>query len=338
MKTIRTKRQTLRYLSWFAIGMALEHAPLTKALAQDAAGATPPAPDAENAWSVAHTSNFKAIYGTPALRDAFFLFLKNVYNLFPEDRFHQLIDEATRNGATDKEIYQRVQGQLDTIEPFLANVRYALPALARQKAEMSEQTLTLLGAKRKINGYMEIGSTGRYIGKLDSSLELSGDVVLLHSAAPSYSPVDIVERGQLTKLGRFVSLNDYAPISPNSIADASLDVVGNYIGFHHSPVTKRDAFVKSIHRVLRPGGRLILRDHDVVSTEMNHMVALAHDVFNLGLNIDWTVNQREIRNFTSVNEISEYLVRWGFVPSKTHQPLLQPGDPTHNALMEFIKA
>ena len=294
--------------------------------------------DAMNGWTPDGSSNFKAIYQVPALKAAFLLFLKNVYNLYPEDRFHSLIEQATNSGKSDKEIYQLIHSQLSTINPFLAELRYALPALTRQKAEMTRQTLDLLGGVGTINGYMEIGTTGRYAGKLKSSVEISGDLILLNSLEPTYSPVDMLERGQPTKVGRFVPLKDYDPVTTAEVGDASLDVVANYIGIHHSPPAKRDAFVRSIHRVLRPGGRMILRDHNVNSVEMNHMVALAHDVFNVGLGTDWMVNQKEIRNFTSMTEIIGYLDRFGLKLSPRKSPILQAGDPTQNALMEFVKA
>jgi SAM-dependent methyltransferase len=216
-------------------------------------------------------------------------------------------------------------------------VRYGLPALARQKAEMVRQTLDLMGPSPRINGYMEIGTTGRYIGKLQSSADIRGDVVLVNATPPGYSPTDLVERGQLTRIGRYVPLKDYAPIPEQMVASNSLDVVANYIGFHHSPPSRRDGFVGSIHRVLRPGGKLLLRDHDVDSADMNRMVALAHDVFNMGLGLPWEQNQREIRNFTSIAQMKAYLEGCGFRAQESKRALLQGGDPTHNALMEFVK-
>ena len=202
---------------------------------------------------------------------------------------------------------------------------------------MARETLVLLGPRPKVNGYMEIGTTGRYIGRLKSDLDLSGDLVLVNTTEPSYSPIDIAERGRFGKLGRFVSLHDYAPISPGDVPDRSLDVVANYIGFHHSPPERRDAFVQSVTRVLRPGGRLILRDHDVNSDDMNRMVALAHDVFNMGLGIPWHMNQSEIRNFTSLATMVTYLQGFGLQSVAAHHPEFQRGDPTHNALMSFLK-
>ncbi|MBI3896944.1 MAG: class I SAM-dependent methyltransferase [Gammaproteobacteria bacterium] len=291
--------------------------------------------DRQNSYALSASSNFRAIYGDPKLKAAFLLFLQNVYHIYPEDKFHKLIDDITLERSSDKEIYLQAQQRLSEIKPILSEVRLALPALARQKAEMARQALALIGAQRKIDGYMEIGTTGRYISRLKSDIELDGDIVLVHTQAPSYSPTDIVERGGLGKIGRFVSLNDYAPVDAADIADNSLDLVTNFIGFHHSPPARRDSFVQSLHRVLRPGARLIVRDHDVNSGQMNRMVALAHDVFNMGLGTDWAVNQQEIRNFTSMEQLVRYLQQHGF--KHDSRALMQSGDPTQNALMLFMK-
>jgi SAM-dependent methyltransferase len=327
------RREALQRVAYIAAAASFMQLP---GVAQAAAIAAPAASTANNAWAVDGTSNFRAIYGDPKLRAAFLQFLVNVYHLYPEDEFHSAIADAAGKGQSDREVYALVQKKLDKLKPFLADVRYALPALARQKEEMTRETLALLGARERIDGFMEIGSTGRYLGSLQDQTRIKGDVVLLNTVAPTYSPIDMAERGGLRKIGRFVSLNDYAPINPAQVVDASLDVVANYIGFHHSPLAKRDAFVRSVQRVLRPGGRLILRDHNVDSDEMNRMVALAHDVFNMGLDVPWEENRREIRNFTSLDGIIRALDAQG-LRRTTAKPLFQRGDPTHNALIEFVK-
>jgi SAM-dependent methyltransferase len=332
---VLSRREALRWAAYSAAAAVFVEQ-LPGAFAQ--AAPSPPASGdtANNAWSVAGASNFRAIYGDPQLRDAFLLFLTNVYHLYPEAEFHAAIADAAGKGQSDREIYAMVQARLGKLKPFLGDVRYALPALARQKKEMTRETLALLANRRRLDGFMEIGSTGRYLGELRDRVELKGDIVLLNTVAPSYSVIDMAERGGLRKIGRFVPLNDYAPIPPEQVADGSLDQVANYIGFHHSPPAKRDAFIRSVHRVLRPGGRLILRDHNVDSEAMNRMVALAHDVFNMGLDVPWDENQREIRNFTSLDGIVRALDAQGLRRS-TAAPLFQPGDPTRNALVEFVK-
>jgi len=292
--------------------------------------------DEQNGWALDQSSNFRAIYGDPQLKASFFLFLKNVFHLYPEAKFQTLIENAAQSKGTDRDIYREVQRQLKSIKPLFADVTYALPALHTQKVEMTRQTMALLAGTKKLDGYLEVGTTGRYLSALRSEVDIKGDVVLVHTSGPSYSPGDIIERRSLSKVGRFVSMRDYVPVAPSSVRDESLDLVTNFIGFHHAPLDKLEPFARSFHRVLRKGGRMIVRDHDVSSPSMNRMVALAHDVFNLGLKADWASNQQEIRYFTSIAQLTAFLEKIGF--SADGRMLFQDGDPTKNALMVFTKA
>ncbi|HJQ35794.1 MAG TPA: FAD-binding protein [Thermoanaerobaculia bacterium] len=277
-------------------------------------------------------SEFQSIFSNVASFDAFYLFLQNVYHIYPEDRFQTLIKEACSNGRTDEEIYRYIQQRLPDIKPALADVSYALPALKKQKEEMARQTLDILGDRKKIHGYVEIGSTGRYVSELQDHVEIEEPVYVIHDAAPTNSPVDIAERGGLAKIGTFLPLDDYAPLS-GEIADQSIDVVTCFIGLHHAPPAKLDAFVRSIHRVLRSGGLFIVRDHDVQTPQMDAFVSLAHTVFNAGLGIPWDVNERELRHFAPISHWAQYLGDRGF--ADTGARILQAHDPSANTLMAF---
>ena len=68
---------------------------------------------------------------------------------------------------------------------------------------------------------------------------------------------------------------------------------------------------------------------------MHALVALAHDVFNAGINLPWQNNHEQIRNFTSIQQLEQYLAKMGFDRSGGMQ--LQDNDPTKNTLMVFIK-
>ena len=145
-----------------------------------------------------------------------------------------------------------------------------------------------------------------------------------------------MERGQLRKLGGVhLPLADYAPLPPDAIADESLDLVACYVGLHHMTVQRLEGFLASIHRVLRPGGAFIVRDHDVRSEDLRAMVSLAHTVFNAGLGETWETNQAELRFFEPVSTWVERLARAGF--SDTGARVLQENDPTDNVLLCFVK-
>jgi len=298
-----------------------------------------PAPDApETDASRPAASDFRNVYGVDRERDRFYLFLQNIYRLYPEDRFHALIKAETLDNGRERDdelIYRRLQEKLPTIKPFLSELTYALPSLAKQKREMARQTLQLLGDRREVDGYLEIGSFGRYLGTLRKHVRVRGDVVMVEEREPGYSPVDIVERGRIGKVGRFVPLADYAPISEDSVADASADLITCYIGLHHIDPARLTPFLASLARVLRPGGTLIVRDHDVTSPQMFSFVSLAHTVFNAGLGLPWESNRDEPRHFVSIQTWADRLTRLGLRDGGLR--LLQANDPTDNVLFAFDK-
>ena len=102
------------------------------------------------------------------------------------------------------------------------------------------------------------------------------------------------------------------------------------------PLDRLQPFMRSIHRVLKPGGLFILRDHDVTTPRMDRLVSLAHSVFNAGLGAPWDSNKNELRFFTSVAEWSARLQVVGLVDSGKR--LLQAHDPSDNVLMSFVKS
>lgn len=289
-----------------------------------------------NLASAPAAGDFHAVYGDTRGNDDFYRFLQNVYRLYPEDRFHTLIRDAVREHGNDEAVYRALQARLPSIKPFLSELTYAVPSLRKQKREMSRQTVQLLGGRRRFDGYLELGSTGRYVSDLRRHLDLRGELVLVNDVAPGFSPVDIVERGRLRKLGRFVPLDDYAPIAPQAVADGAIGLATCYIGLHHAPLDRLEAFVASLARVVRPGGLLVLRDHDVGDAYLRALVSLAHAVFNAGLGVPWETNARELRHFRTIDAWVEVLARHGFVAEGPR--LLQDHDPTRNTLLCFRRA
>lgn len=281
-------------------------------------------------------SEFSLIKKAEEWSDKLFLFLQNVFHLYPEDKFHSLILRTLDKSQIDNEIYEILLKELSEIKPALQPFSHGLPALKVQKEVMSSQTLELLNGNQQINGLLEIGSPGRYVSHFRQFIKLSGDVCLMNDTAPGYNLPDIFERGGLRKIGRFVPLNNYKPIPQEEIKDNSMDMVTCYIGLHHSSSVNLGRFVESIRRVLRPGGRFILRDHDANTPDMKTFASLIHTVFNAGLGVDWKTNSTEIRNFKSITDIKKYLVDYGF--KGDNRCLFQKNDPSLNALMVFTKA
>ncbi len=280
-------------------------------------------------------NNFKAIYSNKKLKSEFSKFFKNVFSLYPDDKIHDLINEVTARKSDDKGIYTEVQSKLDDIRPVLSTFRYQLPALIQQKDEMARQTLELLGSGGTYRGYLEIGSSGRYLDYLEERVTIKGERYYADGKEPGYGLKEMIDRGQIGIGATYIPLADYRTLYADIIPPESLDLVTIYIGFHHCPLDLRVPFISSIRNTLRVGGKLILRDHDCSTDEQKTMVALAHDVFNMGTNESWDYNSREIRNFYSLAFIGEFVEKIGFTFDK--RTLFQEGDPTKNALMLFTK-
>jgi SAM-dependent methyltransferase len=280
-------------------------------------------------------NNFKQIYLSMPRKSEFFKFLKNVFTLFPEEDFHQLISDAAAQRKNDEAIYLEVQSKLDDISPLFSSFRYTLPSLMKQKDEMAKQTLELLGEGGTFNGYLEIGSSGRYLDYLEEKVNIEGERYYADGKEPGYAITEMVDRGQIKIGAKYIPLADYNTKYAETISKDTLDLVTIYIGFHHCPLELRVPFISSIRDTLRAGGKLILRDHDCDTEEQKVMVALAHDVFNMGTNESWNYNASEVRNFYSLDFICDFVEKIGFKFDK--RTLFQTGDPTKNALMMFTK-
>jgi FAD/FMN-containing dehydrogenase len=281
-------------------------------------------------------TEFHRVFDDVVLSDAFYRFLQNVFHTMPEDRLHHLIQEACALHRDEESVYRYIQHELPRAKPALADLTYSLPALVKQKTEMAEQSAKVLGGRSAVSGYAEIGSKGRYYRALAKRLRIKGPLYWVDEKAPSYSPVDIMERGSLTKLpGTHVPLCDFEPLAAALIPDASLDLVTCYIGLHHMTAERLKPFLASVARVLRPGGAFIVRDHDVTSEELRVLVSLAHTVFNAGLGETWETNRTELRYFEPVATWVQRLDAAGFDDSG-HR-VLQDNDPTDNTLLCFVK-
>ena len=307
------------------IGVAVAHPSRIGA----AAGA-PLAPRAD-----AQASDFHAVMSKTDWHDRIYGFLHNVFRLYPEDRFNLLIKEACERYPTDEGVYRYLQQQLPQIKPFLGDLRLSLPALFKQKQEMRCQTLELLGERRTIHGYVEIGTTGRYVSALRSDIKFSGPLILANDIPPSNSPVEFLERGGIAKLGTYLPMKGFAPLPPEIIPDASIEMVSCYVGLHHMTPATLELFLASISRVLKPGGLFILRDHDVDSDDMFRFVGLIHTIFNAGTGASWEQNRDELRYFVSIEEWVKRLRVFGLVDQRAR--LLQAHDPSNNVLMAFTR-
>jgi SAM-dependent methyltransferase len=201
--------------------------------------------------------------------------------------------------------------------------------------KMKRQTLQLLNGRARIDGYVEIGTTGRYVSTLRKDIRFDGPIILVNDFPPGNSPPEFLERGGIRKIGSYLPLQGYAPLPSERIPDASIDFVSCYVGLHHMTPECLEPFLRSIARVLRPGGVFVLRDHDVRSKDMFRFVGLIHTIFNAGTGASWEQNRDELRYFVSIEEWVRRLQAVGLADQGAR--LSQPNDPSDNVLMSFVR-
>jgi SAM-dependent methyltransferase len=279
-------------------------------------------------------SRFREVFKKEAgQRAEFRQFLSNVFMQLNEDKFFALMDSILENESlTDEQIYEQLsqkigQAKDGTLTTLLAVFR----SLRELKKDLSDQVKQVMGSQ-KINGYTEIGYPGRLIRPLKSKLEMNGPMVVVNDKE---SLTDYIQTGFPRPYHRFVPLRDFEPIVEEQIASSSMDMVSCFIGLHHTPEDKLNAFVQSIHRVLRPGGSFILMDHDVKDQKLDDLAHVVHSVFNAATGVSPEEEKQECRRFRSLADWTELLKRHGF--ERVSEPLMRHGDSTLNSVVRFKK-
>jgi SAM-dependent methyltransferase len=216
---------------------------------------------------------------------------------------------------------------------------YQIRALTHQKNILSGQICQLLSSTKKIDSIVEIGTPATYIASIKDRVEVNGKVYVIHDKKRSSDVVQSFRFNPFKKfLGydEFVELNNYDPISEDIIPSNSVDVIICVIGLHHIPQEKLDPFITSIRRILKPNGQFILRDHNVINSDVESIVYAAHSVFNVIMNQDSLETElAEYRNFQALDYWIQLVERIGFKVSP--ERLVQQGDPTFNTMIKFTK-
>ena len=224
----------------------------------------------------------------------------------PEDRFHTLIKEAAARTATTRRSTAICSIHLPNDQAASSpSCPTRCPRLPSRSRRWRARRVELLGSGRAFDGYVEIGTTGRYAGALRKRLRPHGAAGAgERRGAQRISPVDIVERGRLAKVGSFVPLGDYEPHPGGPRAGREhrpRDVLHRPASLPAGPKLGR---VRGLDRAACCGRAVCssLRDHDVTSPDMDAFVALAHTVFNAGLGVPWETNRRSCRHFAPIAE------------------------------------
>jgi len=279
----------------------------------------------------------------------------------------ELLRPALTNCTSDPYVHtqERFQQTRPWYFPFLQ-----LRAMKRQNKLLGQQIAALwaaLARHRRIHvrhehasnkppwkenaGCLEIGFPGRHITtnllppyanqwkdgqrwvmwETNSSVSQSNWTMSERLQAWSWIPSDM-GRG----FDHQIPWTNYMPITEETIASRSLDVIVILIGLHHVPQERLVQFCQSLFRMLREGGRLIVREHDASTPHRHFQAQAAHTLFNLIASGASAVEDRaELRNFRPLDEWISVLTDPSVGFRYDAFPFLQHNDPTFNTLCSF---
>ena len=261
-------------------------------------------------------------------------FIDSIFLQLDSSKFMELTASILSGGElSDDEIYQEMSERIGEASPGqFQKLRLALRSLKSLQDDLSDQVAQLLNDDA-IEGYVEIGYPGRMVNSLKKKVSFQGPVYVVNERE---TLMDYIESGFPRPYNKFVPLNNYDPIRFEDIPSNSVSVVACYIGLHHIPSEKLRPFIRSIHRILKPGGHFILMDHDAHTQGLRDFVSAVHSIFNAGTGVSPEDEKAEVRNFQSLDYwtgvVEEHGLRRG--PEK---PLIRENDPTLNSLIKFTK-
>lgn len=290
--------------------------------------------------SATQTNHLNKVLYTSSLRAECVKFLDNVLRQVSSTEFFELVDtlKQKNDALTDNALYEKLIENIYSIKSWNHSFN-VISSLKYQKRVLSEQAKTLLDGPTMVDGYVEIGTPATYLTSMKSFLTTTGPRYVVNDMqrwTDYIQGYSLNPRNKFKPYDHFVSLNDYDPISEDDIPSKSVDLVVCVIGLHHVPIEKLDAFIASIERILRPGGTLLLREHNAHTPELTSIISTAHSVYN-AITAGETVEAEmsEYRNFQPLNYWITVLKQHGLQAGS--ERILQDGDPTLNTFMKFSK-
>ena len=280
--------------------------------------------------------NYKMIYESDIQKYKLKMFFENIFNIIPPNEMNSLLNKIMEENpnASDLEVFKKIKNHVEN-KNFLEKLKLkyrSFKVLSEQRKDFSTQIENLYKHLNydKINGYVSIGDAGRCVNTLKDKLQINGPIYIVHD---KQSPLDIIERGSLFPVGKFIKF-DYKEVNDLNIPNESISLVTCLMGLHHFPTEKLPTFLKSIHRIMKDDGIFIFREHNAYQ-ELLPIVTCAHNSFNAITGVSLEEEETEIRAFRTIQDWKKLLKENGFEDTEIYD--IQSNDPTEDYLMGFKK-
>lgn len=300
-------------------------------------------------------SPFRIVFGSENLRGKFVDFLQTIFYQLDEEKVLKKMDEILADpNKSDQQIYEELAQQVDGMRKTLPRLFYQLKSLWVLQQGMGLQAAQLLQGFRpeEFHNYLEVYFR-RYLNTIrkTAKLPLDGKIVDVSDKPYQGSVKEKLEAGALFSSYPYrnsVSLNDTDCQSPETEPEKTHKPIGDEVenggtdllvclgGLHHIPPERVDGFVHSMSQKIRPGGVLLLRDHDVTSVGLHAIVSVVHSFVNATDGASWEAESKEVREFHSADHWAQLLKRHQFTQISPDCLVLED-DPTKNGMMAFVK-
>lgn len=302
-------------------------------------------------------SAFRTVFTSEDLKGEFVKFLQTIfYQLDSSKVLDQMGEILADPSKSDEQIYQDLTAQIDQMRKGLPSVFYQIQALSVLQKGMGKQAQGLMKDFRghEFHNYLEVYFR-RYHKTLQKTANLALDGKVLDISDRPYEGglKERLEAGALLSsypYRNFIPLNDpdctspelepektYKTIEDSDVENNDLDLIALLGGLHHIPEARLDSFAQSLHAKLKPGGVVLLREHNAGSKELQALVSVVHSFVNAAAGVTWDAESKEIRSFQSEDNWKEFMERHHFI-QVPHPAEVLTDDPTQNGMMAFVKA
>lgn len=302
-------------------------------------------------------STFRTVFGSEPLKSEFVKFLQTIfYQLDSHKVLGQMGEILADPSKSDEQIYTELTAQIDQMRKGLPSVFYQIQALSVLQKGMGQQAQSLMKDFRghEFHNYLEVyfRRDHKTLQKT-ANLALDGKVLDISDKPYEGGLKERLEAGALLSSYPYrdsLPLNDpdctsaelepektYKPIDDSKIPDNDLDLIGCLGGLHHIPQDRLDPFAQSLYAKLKPGGVVLLREHNAGSKELQALVSVVHSFVNAAAGVTWDAESKKIRLFQSEDYWKKFMERHHFI-YVPHPAEVLTDDPTQNGMMAFVKA
>jgi hypothetical protein len=278
-------------------------------------------------------SYYRILFRQPDGKQKLHMFIKHVLKIVDPDEVVNIVERLVKLKENDTTIFKYIANYKNSVSNVTI-LNNTLDALNLTRNLMVRQTVELLresNVKLNLNGHISFGDSGRYIESLIKKVSISKPYYIAYD---SCTILNEMEAGKMIKEHVMHVKFDYDNVLDIPLLNQSVDIVTCYTGIHHFKITKIALFMKIVHRLLRPNGVFVLRDHDG-TFDMIPLLYNAHTTYNAVTDVRLEDELNEFRNFQPLKFIVKYVESFGFRCTNIFK--YQPNDPTKNALMCFIK-